>query len=162
MPYYYVPEAFGREYERELAELGSHAFSWRGFHHETSGVDFESFRAQLAAYRSTLGTLVDFPYLPLSEEEYRVWFEDPIAPVHRRDCPNVEGLLDVQPSGDVNFCVDFADYTIGSVQEATLGELWNGERARAFRERRRRQPFSACHRCGAKYMSCIGDSGNPP
>jgi MoaA/NifB/PqqE/SkfB family radical SAM enzyme len=157
VPYYYLPERLGREYERELREeLGCVAFSWRGFHHETSGIDCEAFREQLRAYRKGLGTLSDFPYLPLTEDEYRVWFEDPLAPVRRADCPNSEALLDVQPTGEANFCVDFPDYSIGNVKEATLAELWNGERARRFRERRRTKPFSACHRCGAKYMALIG------
>jgi MoaA/NifB/PqqE/SkfB family radical SAM enzyme len=157
VPYYYVPEALGREYERELRqELRTRAFSWRGFHHETSGVDSAVFRDELRAYKASLGTIDDFPYLPLSEDEYRLWFEDPIAPVRSPECRNVERLIDVQPTGDANSCVDFPDYTIGNVHEATLEEIWNGERARLFRERRRRKPFAACHRCGAKYMSCIG------
>jgi MoaA/NifB/PqqE/SkfB family radical SAM enzyme len=155
-PYYYVPEALGRAYEKELQEeLGCRAFSWRGFHHETSGVDFEIFREQLRVYRASLGALTDYPYLPLSEDEYRVWFDDPAAPVRSPECPNVERLIDVQPTGDANCCVDFPDYSFGNVAEATLEELWNGERARRFRERRREKPFSACHRCGAKYMALI-------
>jgi MoaA/NifB/PqqE/SkfB family radical SAM enzyme len=156
VPYYYVPEALGREYERELRQdLRSRAFSWRGFHHETSGVDVALFRDQLRAYRASLGAIRDFPYLPLTEEEYRLWFEDPVAAVRSPECRNVERLIDVQPGGQANFCVDFPDFTIGDVHEATLAEIWNGERARLFRERRREKPFAACHRCGAKYMSCI-------
>ncbi len=157
VPYYYLPEALGREYERELREeMGSPAFSWRGFRHETSGVAFELLREQLRSCRAGLGTLVDFPYLPLTEDEYRVWFEDPVAEVRSAECANVEALIDVQPTGEANFCVDFPDYSLGNVHEATLAELWNGERARRFRERRRRKAFSACHRCGAKYMALIG------
>ncbi len=158
VPYYYVPEALGRAYEKEMLEdLGCQAYSWRGFHHETSGVDFEVFRAQLRAYRAGLGSLADYPYLPLSEDEYRTWFEDPVAPVRSADCPNVERLIDIQPTGEANACVDFPDYSFGNARESTLEELWNGERARRFRERRRRAPFSACHRCGAKYMALIRD-----
>jgi MoaA/NifB/PqqE/SkfB family radical SAM enzyme len=157
VPYYYVPEPLGRAYEQELSEeFGCRAFSWRGFHHETSGIDLGIFREQMGQYRAGLGDLKDFPYLPLSEEQYRVWFEDPRAMVCRNDCPNVESLLDVQPTGEANFCVDFPDYSLGNVRQATIEELWNGERARRFRERRRSQPFSACHRCGAKYMALIG------
>lgn len=156
VPYYYVPEALGREYERELRqELRSRAFSWRGFHHETSGVDAAVFREELRKYRASLGAIRDFPYLPLTDEEYRVWFEDPLAPVRSPACRNVERLIDVQPHGNANFCVDFPDFAIGNVHEATLEQIWNGERARLFRERRRAKPFAACHRCGARYMSCI-------
>ncbi len=152
VPYFYLPERLGLAYERELHdEFGSMAFSWRGFHHETSGIDTEAFREQLRLYKTRLGTLKDYPFLPLSEDEYARWFEDPVAPVFRGDCPNVERLLDVQPTGEANFCVDFPDFSLGNVRNATLAELWNGERASRFRERRRERPFSACHRCGAKY-----------
>jgi MoaA/NifB/PqqE/SkfB family radical SAM enzyme len=158
VPYFYVPEALGRAYEQELKqEMGSAAFSWRGFHHETSGVDFELLRTELRAYRANLGTISDYPYLPLSEEEYRLWFKDPVAPVFMAECPNVERLIDIQPTGEANFCVDFPDYSLGNVHDATIEELWNGERARRFRERRRKQPFSACHRCGAKYVGLARD-----
>ena len=64
VPYYYVPEALGREYERELRqELRTRAFSWRGFHHETSGVDVAVFRERAAGVPGEPG---DDPGLPLS------------------------------------------------------------------------------------------------
>ena len=156
IPYYYVPEALGKEYERQLREdLGCSAFSWRGFHHEESGVDFEVFLAQYRAYLDSLGDVYSYPYLPLSQEEYRTWFTDPVAPVRSTDCTNVEKLVDIQPQGDANFCVDFPDYTIGNVKESTIEELWNGQLAERFREYRRQRPLAVCHRCGAKYMSQI-------
>ena len=156
VPYYYVPERLGQAYERELREeLGCEAFSWRGFHHETSGVDVPTFLEQLRRYRERLGTLREYPYLPLSDDEYSRWFDDPVATVVRDDCPNVERLIDVQPTGDVNFCIDFPDYSFGNVREATIAELWNGEPARRFRDRRRQAPFSACHRCGGKYVGMV-------
>ena len=157
VPYYYVPEHLGCEYERELREeLDTPAFSWRGFHHETSGVDSNLFLEQLRAYRKNLGTLNDFPYLPLTDDEYRTWFSDPASPVRPPACSNVERLIDIQPTGEADFCVDFPDYSIGNVREATIEALWNGERAKRFRERRRAKPLSACFRCGARHMSEIG------
>jgi radical SAM protein with 4Fe4S-binding SPASM domain len=157
VPYYFVPEHLGREYERELREeLETPAFSWRGFHHETSGVDPDLFLERLRTYRQNLGTLTDFPYLPLTEDEYRTWFTDPVSPVRPPACTNVERLIDIQPTGEANFCVDFPDYSMGNVRESTIEKLWNGERALRFRERRREKLLSACHRCGARHMSEIG------
>jgi MoaA/NifB/PqqE/SkfB family radical SAM enzyme len=156
VPYYYVPETLGRAYETELCDdLDTTAFSWRGFHHETSGIDFDEFQAQLVAYHANLGSLTNYPYLPLTVDEYRTWFESPDAPIGSSQCPNAERLIDVQPTGEANCCVDFPDYSFGNVQDATLEELFNGSRAVRFRERRRRGPLSACHRCGAKYMALI-------
>jgi MoaA/NifB/PqqE/SkfB family radical SAM enzyme len=158
VPYYYVPWRLGEAYEQELRdELGCEAFSWRGFHHETSGVEVPAFLTQLRRYKRSLGSLSEYPYLPLTEDEYRVWFEDAVAPVFMEECPNVERLIDVQPSGDANFCVDFPDYSFGNVREHSLADLWNSERARRFRERRRHRPFSVCHRCGGKYVGLVRD-----
>jgi len=157
VPYYYVPEAIGRAYERILRErLGCAAFSWSGFHHETSGVESAEFQAQYRQYLATLDGIYNFPYMALTEDEYQTWFEDPVRPVGPLACTNIEKLIDIQPAGEANFCVDFPDYAIGNVREATIEELWNGERAAHFRQYRRCKPLPVCYRCGAKYMSEMG------
>lgn len=156
VPYYYVPDHLGKEYEREMTqELSCPAFSWHGFHHEVSGVDYEVFRQEYRKYLAGLGEIYSFPYLPLSEDQYRTWFTDPIATVRKESCSNVEKLIDIQPGGNANFCVDFPDYTFGNVKEATISELWNSERAERFREYRRKKQLAVCYRCGAKYMAEI-------
>jgi MoaA/NifB/PqqE/SkfB family radical SAM enzyme len=156
VPYYYFPEEVGKRYEHEMREtFGCSAFSWRGFHHESSGVDPDEFQEQLEQFIATLGDVYSFPYMPLSEDEYRTWLSDPISPVGSTHCTNVEKLIDIQPHGEANFCVDFPDYTIGNVKESTIEEIWNGERAARFREYRRKKPLAVCYRCGAKYMSEI-------
>ncbi len=157
VPYYYFPAEVGQVYQRELREhLGCAAFSWQGFHHEASGVDFEAFRAQYRRYLERLDGIYSYPYMPLSEAEYETWFTDALAPVGPLHCTNVEKLIDIQPNGEANFCVDFPDYTIGNVRESTIAEIWNGERAERFRRYRREKPFAVCYRCGAKFMSEMG------
>jgi radical SAM protein with 4Fe4S-binding SPASM domain len=153
VPYYYFPDSTGARYEQELHSLGCEAFSWAGFHHEDSGVEVEEFIRQLHQYRDSLGEVQSYPYMPLNEDEYRAWFAGPQIPVGPQYCLNVERLIDIQPDGSANFCVDFVDYSFGNVREASLEELWNGERAERFRTYRRRQPLAVCYRCGAKYMS---------
>jgi len=154
--YYFIPRAVGEKYEAELVEtFGCKAFAWRGFHHEQSGVDADAFLGELRAYRSGLRGITDYPYFPMSEDEYRTWFGDAVTPVGSVSCANVEKLIDIQPAGEANFCVDFPDYAIGNVRGSTIAELWNGPRAEAFRAYRRNQPLAVCHRCGAKYMAEI-------
>jgi MoaA/NifB/PqqE/SkfB family radical SAM enzyme len=163
VPYFYVPAALGEVWERELREiLGVEAFSWRGFHHDGSGVDFAEFAAQHARYAEALGGLFEYPYLPLTREEFRIWFEDGVTPVGRPGCANIERLLDIQPTGEANFCVDFPDGALGNVRHATLAEIWNGERARRFRQRRREGPMGACHRCGARNVAAERDERGWP
>lgn len=157
VPYYYFSEAVGKRYEEELAGLDCRAFSWRGFQHEDSGVDFEEFLRQFRKYKATLGSVGSFPFMSLSEDQYRTWFRDATTPLDSPECWNLDGLIDIQPDGEANFCVDYPDYSIGNVRSATIEELWNGERAARFREFRRKRPLAVCHRCGAKYISA-GDA----
>jgi len=154
VPYYYVPEKVGSIYETELREsLDCPAFSWHGFHHESSGVNFARFIEEFRKFKSNLGDLYSYPYMDLSEEEYKTWFDGPMAPVGAQSCLNVEKLIDIQPNGEANFCVDFPDYSIGNIRDATIAGLWNGEMAERFREYRRQKPLAVCHRCGSKHMS---------
>ena len=156
VPYYYFPARLGRTYETELKKhFNCKAFSWHGFHHENSGVNFNVFKEEFKTYKTSLDEIYNYPYLPLSEEEYKIWFENTTTPVGHISCSNVEKLLDIQPTGEANFCVDFPDYSIGNVFESTMEEIWNSEKAEKFREYRRNNLLAACYRCGAKYMSEI-------
>ncbi len=153
VPYYYFPEAVGRCYSEELQTLGCNAFSWAGFHHEESGVDYPEFERQYHRFIANLEELQNYPYMPLNEEQYRTWFEDANTPVGPPHCLNVEKLIDIQPDGSANFCVDFVDYSFGNVRKASIEKLWSGEKAERFRQYRRAQPLAVCYRCGAKFMS---------
>jgi MoaA/NifB/PqqE/SkfB family radical SAM enzyme len=156
VPYYYFSNEVGKKYEEELAkDFDCAAFSWKGFHHEESGIDFARFAEELRGYRASLCDVYDFPYMPLTEDEYRIWFHDPTTPVKSSACMNVEKLIDIQPNGEANFCVDFPDYSIGNVKDHSIDEVWNSPRAQQFRNYRREKPLSVCFRCGAKYISEI-------
>ena len=153
VPYYYFSADVGQRYSKELQRLGCSAFSWIGFHHEESGVDFEEFRRQYHQYLATLGSIYNYPYMPLDEEQYRDWFSDSIIQVGYSYCLNIEKLIDIQPDGSANFCVDFIDYSFGNVRTHSIEAIWNGEKAESFRKYRREHALAVCYRCGAKYMS---------
>ena len=156
VPYYYYSNAVGAQYDEELRKnFGCAAFSWKGFHHENSGVEFDKFKEEWGKYLADLGCIYNFPYLPLTEDEYRIWFQDEVTPVKSSVCMNVEKLIDIQPTGHANFCVDFPDYSIGDVKDRSIEEVWNSSRAEQFRKYRRAKALSVCHRCGAKYISEI-------
>jgi radical SAM protein with 4Fe4S-binding SPASM domain len=156
VPYYYFPTEMGKIYETELKKyFNCKAYSWHGFHHEYSGVNFDIFKEEFKKYKDNLNGINNYPYMVLSEEEYKIWFEDATKPVGSFICSNVEKLLDIQPTGEANFCVDFPDYSIGNVTQSTIEELWNSEKAEKFREYRRKNLLAVCYRCGAKFMSEI-------
>jgi len=153
-PYYYFPETIGQEYEEVMRrELDCSAYSWRGFHREGSGVDPEEFLKHYREFQSRLGEVQLYPFMPFSEDDYRNWFSGAPAMVGRFPCTNPLKLIDIQPAGDANFCVDFPDYDIGNVAERSIEEVWNSPRAEKFRKFIASRPFPICNRCGAKYMS---------
>jgi len=153
-PYYYFPESTGRDYEKIMREsLGCEAYSWRGFHRENSGVDPDDFIRILREFKSKLGDVKLYPFMDFSDAEYRIWFSDTTTPVGRTGCTNPFKLLDIQPGGDANFCVDFPDYVIGNVAKRSLLEVWDSPRADIFRRVIASGPLPICLHCGAKYMS---------
>ena len=116
-------------------------------------MDFDEFLRQYRRYLATLGDVSNYRYMPIGEEQYRIWFVGTQTPVGPRHCLNVEKAIDIQPDGSANFCLDFIDYSFGNVKEASIEALWNGEKTERFRQYRRERPLAVCHRCGAKYMS---------
>jgi MoaA/NifB/PqqE/SkfB family radical SAM enzyme len=156
VPYYFISAELGKIYEEEMEKnFNCSAFSWKGFHHEDSGVDFNLFKEQHRNYLATLKGIENFPYMPLTEDDYKLWFSNSFTPVGSLKCMNIENLIDIQPNGDANFCVDFPDYCIGNVNDSSIKEIWESPGAVQFREYRREKPLSVCYRCGAKYISEI-------
>jgi MoaA/NifB/PqqE/SkfB family radical SAM enzyme len=153
IPYCYVPQKQGLAYEKLMQEeFSCQACSWRGFHHEASGVDIDLFLAQLQEFYSRMGDLQSYPYMAFNDEEYREWYTRSDTTVHQAECNNILGLLDVQPDGNVNFCIDFPDYIIGNVAESTLRQIWCSDRARKFRKSRVKGEMPVCYRCASKYL----------
>ena len=158
IPYCFITEASGKIFEKELKEhFNCTAFAWQGFHHDSSGVEIKEFQEQLKKYKATLGNIYSYPYLSMSEGEYEKWFQDGVTSVGSLQCSNIERLIDIQPAGEANFCVDIIDYSFGNARENTIKELWNSKQAREFREYRRKKRLAGCYRCVAKYMSVIHD-----
>jgi len=156
VPYYYFSSNVGKKYTHELNELfDTQVYSWKGFHLEDSGIDFEIFKNQYEKYISTLGEIENFPFMPFNIEEYKEWFDNSYSIVGSKKCGNVESLIDIQPNGDANFCIDFPDYVIGNVKKMSIKEIWDSEKAEKFRIYRSSIPLAICNRCGAKYCSEI-------
>ena len=113
------------------------------------------FKKEYEKYISTLGDIENFPFMPFNLEDYKTWFENSNTIVGSTQCGNVENLIDIQPNGDANFCIDFPDYCIGNVKDLSIARIWNSETAKKFRNYRRAKPLAICYRCGAKYCSEI-------
>jgi MoaA/NifB/PqqE/SkfB family radical SAM enzyme len=153
VPYYYFDNQTGLEYEEVMKrELDCVPFSWRGFYNESSGIDPAEFILQLRKFKENLGAIKLVPFMDFSEDDYVTWFTDRKAVVGKPSCANAWNLIDIQPDGEVNFCVDYPDYSIGNIQSNSIEELWHNSRSNKFREYIKDHAFPICNRCGAKYM----------
>ena len=153
VPYYYFDSAAGAEYEKVMREeLGSPGHSWRGFHREVSGVNPDEFIALFREFKARLGDRNMVPWMELSEQDYRVWFGNCRSPAGKQVCQSPWRLLDIQPNGDANFCIDFPDFVVGNINEHSVAELWYSDRADTFRRRIQKGLLPICARCGVKYV----------
>ncbi len=153
VPYYYFDSATGAEYEKIMREeLGCAANSWKGFHREGSGVDPEEFVTLLHEFKARLGDRNLIPWMELSEQDYRAWFGDCRTPAGKQECGSPRRLLDIQPNGDANFCIDFPDFVVGNINEHSVAEIWRSDRAEHFRRRIQKGLLPICARCGVKYV----------
>jgi MoaA/NifB/PqqE/SkfB family radical SAM enzyme len=154
VPYYFFDSEAGERYEKVMKEsFQSEGFSWKGFHREKSGVNVRKFAEAYRKFLSNLGHIQLIPFMDFTGSDYKAWFSDCTSQVGIQECHNPLKLMDIQPDGSVNFCVDYPDYVIGNITERPVLEIWNGERAETFRQFRLSRLLPVCLRCGAKYMS---------
>jgi MoaA/NifB/PqqE/SkfB family radical SAM enzyme len=163
VPYSYISNEMGKEYEKILSEnFGCRVFSCSGFHHETSGVDLDIFIEQFGEFESRLNGIRQFPYMGLTksyltENDYKKWFGNSTETVCMDYCNSVEKLIDIQPDGGANYCVDVPDYHLGNVLTSSVFDAWNSKEAKKFREYRRENKLPVCHRCVSKFMAEISN-----
>jgi MoaA/NifB/PqqE/SkfB family radical SAM enzyme len=158
VPYYYADDAAGMEYGIKMKKLFNiEASAWKGFHREKSGIDIPEFLFQFRELKKNLGNIKLVPFMPFEEGDFINWFSDCTSPAGAGRCRNPELLLDIQPDGKANFCIDFLDYSIGNAFETSIEELFNNSRAAAFRKALKKELLPVCRRCGAKYMTEFQD-----
>ena len=93
-----------------------------------------------------------FSLFPIGEiSGARDWYErmDHTFGFHR--CHALTDNFNVLPNGDVVLCNDLPDLVIGNITEAPWEEIWNGERARSFRQRLDKGLLPICSRCCMLY-----------
>lgn len=152
VPYSHLSPEVLRAHRAAVEALGGECAAATGFERAAPGVDPAVVVEQLRLFRARLGDIEEYPYMPLRADEYTAWFSGPTAGVGLDRCGNVERVVDIQPDGAADFCVDLADYRIGNVRTRTIAELWRSERAERFRAHVRSERLPGCVRCVARYM----------
>ena len=152
---WWTDDETGEAYEEAMQQsLGCAAPSWRGFRLDgppdidTDGLAeiFERVRRRRYPFKVVL-------HPRLTPEQVAVFFANTTISFGRNTCmsPWVYALL--LPDGELTFCPDFPDYRIGSLVDHDLPTLWNGDRARRFRQRILDGLLPICPRCCGMYTT---------
>lgn len=117
--------------------------------HELDLIDPAVVARELARARAA-GTGMAVKCLPeLDGGEIRRYYTERADPVTRTACRAAWLSAFFMPSGELLPCLD---YSYGNLNERPFAELWNGQRARAFRKRLRAAGiFPGCVRCCLLY-----------
>jgi radical SAM protein with 4Fe4S-binding SPASM domain len=143
--------------------FGVEATSWRGFEH--AWPDDAAGKGILKGLVSVLDSVrrnrvADLhrgrpwvSFVPdVAARDVPAYFEEPRRTFGHDLCPVAWYFAQIEPDGDVCFCGDFPDYVIGNVRHQPFTPAWNGERARAFREKLAKEPLPICARCCGSFV----------
>jgi radical SAM protein with 4Fe4S-binding SPASM domain len=132
-----------------------HAFAaeprfFRGFERDVSRMRAGAILEQLAWIQRDVdrhGALL-FRQTPADSCDIDDYFHQPQRFLGRPQCAVPWKYMQVMPNGDVAFCMDFPDFIAGNVRSEDWVSIWNGSRARKFRDQLMAGgPFAACSRC---------------
>ncbi len=68
----------------------------------------------------------------------------------RKNCPVPWSQANIDYNGNVHFCADYNEYTLGNIKETSFRKIFNGKRATKFRKALKNSPdgiFRGCLRC---------------
>lgn len=123
---------------------------WQGFNTGfNEGIDGDKFQEILARVHA-----IDNGYpivtVPVIRPAKIGTFYSDLHTIVRDKCPNPWFSVNIHYDGNVGFCADYPEYSIGNIKDSNLLDLYNNERAIDFRKKLRESPrglFPACKRC---------------
>jgi len=146
---WFTTEAIGNAHTRVFEKkLGITPTAWRGylFNHN---VDTDALKQSLARIRRRR---LPFPvlYIPdLAEDQLEVYYRNPGDYFGFGPCISPWTTIEVMPNGDITPCRDYSDYVAGSILDAPIEHIWNGDRYVKFRKALVESggTFPICARC---------------
>lgn len=132
---------FGSEPTTHYGWIGT----WKDFDH---GLLFDRF-CEMEEEARRRGTCPPIMMPELREREQVVrYYSDHKATFEYKQCVSIFMTIEIDSNGDVSLCRDYHDFTIGNIKTDRLRDMWNGERALAFRGSIARDGIMpACRRC---------------
>ncbi|MFB9328388.1 radical SAM protein [Paenibacillus aurantiacus] len=115
--------------------------AWQGFVEEDIGIDTLELKRDLEELWTEEG--IDTSHFV----DIHDYFTDIENVFERSKCVAPWHEMVIRRTGDVYPCVDLPDYKYGNIYENSFHEMWEGERATAFRDYLRHDNLLMCNRC---------------
>jgi MoaA/NifB/PqqE/SkfB family radical SAM enzyme len=127
---------------------GTGSTGWKGFVFD-SGIDPRQLADKIREIKRRRSPVFVNFFPNFSEEELTAYYTNPryLPESYRPRCVSPWMTAYVFPTGDVRPCLNL-DYSFGKIQDMPFNDIWNGEKAVAFRRAlKERKIFPACIRC---------------
>ncbi|MFC4101268.1 radical SAM protein [Paenibacillus xanthanilyticus] len=115
--------------------------AWQGFVEEDIGIDTLELKRDLEELWAEEG--IDTSHFV----DIHDYFTDIENVFERSKCVAPWHEMVIRRTGDVYPCVDLPDYKYGNIYENSFQDMWEGERATAFRDYLREDNLLMCNRC---------------
>ncbi|TYP72393.1 radical SAM/SPASM domain-containing protein [Paenibacillus methanolicus] len=115
--------------------------AWQGFVEEDIGIDTLELKRDLEELWAEEG--IDTSHFV----DIHDYFTDIENVFERSKCVAPWHEMVIRRTGDVYPCVDLPDYKYGNIYENSFQDMWEGERATAFRDYLRDDNLLMCNRC---------------
>jgi MoaA/NifB/PqqE/SkfB family radical SAM enzyme len=147
-----TPELAQQSSEQLQDEFGVKPKFYHGFVRDMSRMDPELITGQIREVRRLWGSR--YKQYPPMEFDVADYFQKPERPMVQKPCVSPWLTMQVMTNGEMAFCEDFADLTVGNVADHDPIALWNGAASRSWRRRiRTKGIFPAESRCTSYYLS---------
>lgn len=157
----YTNEKIGEEQRAYVkAALDIDSYYWRGFangyNEGIDGVKFAEILRNVHAVKAKHPVIT----VPVIKPECIGAYYSDLERVIRDRCLAPWFSVNINYNGDVHFCADYPDYILGNIKNEKLRDIYNNDKARAFRLALKDSPsgiFPACRRC-YQLMLCGHDA----
>lgn len=147
----YMNDEIGKEHTKFMKDrLDIDAVYWDGFNTGfNEGIDGDKFQEILSRVHKIDNGYPIITVPVIRPSKIGTYYSD-LLKIVRDKCPNPWFSVNIHYDGNVGFCADYPEYSIGNIKDKPLLELYNNERAVNFRKELRNSPrglFPACKRC---------------
>lgn len=116
------------------SRLGCTPLAWKGYVGEFSRVNTDLLMDSVRRIKEK-----EYPFFymfipDLKEADIVKYYESPVNMFGYSRCLMPWLAAELMPNGDMTFCRDYPDYTIGNITQDSIINLFNSERARKFRK----------------------------